>query len=323
MMRPDLRLIAGTGLSAMPLAGGIDRYLDRLSRRGARPNTLAAYGSDLRQFAAFAARLQAAEPLTATVSSRDVSRWLDDLSERGISPRSQARKLSVLRAFARFARSEGWTSIDPTADERVRFRARRVIAPELDALYGLVESITGRGRLDIRDRAILRLALDCGLRIGETAEIHIPGAGQQSEIDPARQLLHVVGKGGDTETVTFNARTRAILDDWLRVRGWMAEPSCSALFVSQRGGRLSRQGLHEIIKRRAAAVGLERLHWHLLRHRRVRGIVEACGTKVGQAFARHASEATTAHYGTHADSVVQQLVRERADLDAMAKGRAA
>ena len=314
-MRPDLRLIRSEPLGAMELPEAVEHYLSRKSARGARPNTLRAYRAALLQFALFVRWLGQGDRV-CLLSHHQVSRWLDDLSARGLSPRSQAHRLTVLRGFVRHGVREGWLSHDPTQDEAVKFRAKRVVAPELDALLGLVDSIPEATPLDLRDRAMLRLALDTGLRISEVASLDIPGAGTQTAGDLRRQLVHPVGKGGDVETVPFNERTGRMLEAWLRERPGMARPGELALFPSQRGDRACRQTLHEVLKRRAGAAGLADMHWHLLRHRRISQIVATCGTKIGQQIARHASEVTTAHYGRHENSVAFDLVRERADLDA-------
>lgn len=322
-MRPNLSLIAGTALSPMSLSAAIDHYLDRRGARGLRPNSLLAYANDLRQLLDCLTRRHAGPPLVAVIAPRDISGWLDELQAGGVSPRSQARKLATVRGFFRHAQRERWTGIDPTEGESIKWRAKRVVAPELPALLAMVDAIPA-DRLGVRDRAILRLALDAGLRIGSVVSLDAPGFGSEAEVDMQAQLVHAVGKGGQTDTTPINARTVRLLQDWLRVRPYMAAPDEPALFVSTRGGRMGRQGLHEMFKRRAAAAGLPDIHWHLLRHRRVRGICEVLGTKVGQQFAHHASEATTSHYGTHADGVAQALIRERGDLDALAReqGRA-
>ncbi len=318
-MRPSvLRLIKGTRISPMALPAGLQHYLARIGARGLRPNTLAAYRCDLHQFAEYVEHRHDGVPLVAVLAPSDVSGWLDALDAAGVSQRSQARKLAVARGFFRHAQREGWIGIDPTEGERVRFRQKRVIAPELPALLAMIDAIPDRGRLNIRDRALLRLALDTGIRISEAAGLNIPGMGQQSEIEPARMMIHVVGKGGDTETIAYNAKTGRMLDAWLRVRGLMARTDEPALFVSQQGARATRATLHNIVKARARAAGLSDMHWHLFRHRRIRGIVEVLGTKIAQQVARHASEATTALYGAHASSVTHALVRQHADIDQLA-----
>lgn len=318
-MRPDLRIVTPEPIGAMTLPEGIEHYLVRRAARGAQPNTLRAYRSALMQFALFVRWLGQGERV-ALLSQRHVSRWLDDLAARGLSGRSQAHRLTVLRGFLRHAKREGWLHHDPAQDEQVKFRAKRVVAPELEQLHAMVESIGTERAIDLRDRAMLRLALDSGLRISEVASLDIPGAGTQTSIDLRRQIAHVVGKGGNTETVPFNERTGRMVEDYLRVRHELAAPGELALFPTQRGKRPTRQALHEMIKRRAAAAGMPDLHWHMLRHRRISQIVATCGTKVAQQIARHASESTTGHYGRHTDGVAFALVRERADIDA---GRAA
>lgn len=318
-MRPDLRVVPTEPMAAMTVSAGIEHYLARKAARGARPNTLRAYRSALQQFAQFVSWLGQGE-LVALLSQRHVSRWLDDLSARGLSARSQAHRLTVLRGFLRHGKREGWLHHDPAQDEQVKFRTRRVIAPELDQLHALVDGIGTERPLDLRDRAMLRLALDSGLRISEVASLDMPGAGTQTAIDLRRGLAHVVGKGGDTETVPFNERTARIVEDFLRVRHELALPGEVALFPSTRGKRPVRQTLHEAIKRRAADAGIPELHWHMLRHRRISQIVATCGTKVAQQIARHASESTTGHYGRHADGVAFAMVRDRANID---QGRAA
>lgn len=323
MASPTLRLIRGTGLSAMPLAAAIDHYLQRRGARGARPNTLVAYGTDLKQFADNCRDRHGVDPLVAVLAARDVSGYLDELQVRGISARSQARKLTVVRGFFKHAQREGWTGIDATQGESVAFRAKRVIAPELPELMAMINAIPCGDRTGIRDRAMLRLALDSGLRIGSVASLDAPGFGTQTELDLGRQLVHFINKGGDVETGTFNEKTARWLEEWLRVRPYVANPGESALFVSQRGGRLARSGMHEAFKRHAAAAGLPEAHWHLLRHRRVRGVLDVLGSKLAQQFAHHRHESTTQGYGSHADSVAHAMVRDRADLDVLARqGRA-
>lgn len=303
--------------TAIDLRDGLAHYLERLRRRGRAANTLQAYGSDLAQYVQHVEG-RGDSTLVALQSNRQVSGWLDALSAARVSERSQARKLTVLRGFVRFARAEGWLAHDPTAGEGVKFRAKRIIAPEMDALHALVESIPRASRLDLRDRALLRLALDGALRIGEAAALDMPGVGSQSSIDLPRKLVHVVGKGGDTQTVSINDRTVRFLDEWLRVRDYMARDGEVALFVSARGARVSRQQLHEICKARAKAAGLDAgFTWHMFRHRRIGEIYDALGEKVAQAHARHSSPATTGTiYGHHGETKMRSLIRQHADLDA-------
>ncbi len=300
-------------VSAMGIADGILHYLQRLQRRNRSLNTLNAYRSDLSQFAGFLQRLGQGD-LVATVGQAQVSRWLDDLSVEGVSPRSQARKLSVLRGFYKHAMREGWIGFDPTADESVRFRAARVIAPEMDELHAVIDAIPRQGWRNLRDRALLRLALDTGARISELGGLDVPGSPSQSVVDLRRGLAHVLAKGGDIDTLPFNAATGRMVEDWLAARPEVASPGHAALFVSNRGTRCSRATLHQVCKQRGEAVGL-RLHMHLFRHRRGSMVIERCGDKLGQQFLRHQSLATTSQYGRHANNRTLGVIRQLADID--------
>lgn len=317
-MRPDLNLVASfptRQTAAMTVAEGIEHFLRRKATRGASANTVAAYRNDLGHFARFVQQLGQGM-LVATMSQWQVARFFDDQGALGMTLRTQARRLSVLRMFFRHAQQEGWIGHDPTQDEQIRFRARRVIAPELDQLHALIDGIGREHLFDLRDRAMIRLALDCGMRISEVASLDIPGCGSQTAIDIKRRIAHVLAKGGGIETLPFNDRTARMLEEWLQVRGDMARSRETALFVSLRGRRLCRQSLHVLLQRRAERSGLDGMHWHLLRHRRISHVIETCGDKMAQQFARHASLTTTSTYGNHANSVTAALLRERADLDA-------
>jgi site-specific recombinase XerC len=314
-MRPDLHIVRSAGISAMELRAGIQHYLARKDARGARPNTIAAYASDLKHYADFAERLGHGT-LVAVQSQRHIARFLDDQHAQGIKARTQARRLSVLRGFFKHAQREGWIGHDPTADEAVRFDKKRVIAPELDQLHGVVDAIPRTGPLNLRDRALLRLALDSGMRISQCAVLDIPGVGSEFTVDLSRGLAHTLGKGGDTETKALNDRTVRMIEEWLAVRSDVAAPGHHALFVSFRGTRLVRGSLHDICKKRGAAAGVPGLHFHLIRHRRGAMVIETCGDKVGQQFLEHASLATTSDYGRHANNTTYALLRDRADIDA-------
>lgn len=317
MARPDVRLIVNN-VAAMTVAAGVEHYLQRIAARGKARNTIAAYGADLAHYTRFVAQLQHGD-LVAVQSSRHVSRFLDDQDARGVSKRSQARRLCTLRSFFKHARREGWIGHDPTHDESVTWSAVRVMAPEMDALHAVIDAIPRNGDLNLRDRAVLRLMLDTGLRITPTRQLDVPGFGSPCEVDLKRQLAHYVGKGGAAYSKPFNDSTLRFLEAWLPRRAEMVQPGCAALFVSQRGARLCRETIHQIIVKRGEACGIK-LHAHLLRHRRGVHVIESCGDKVAQQFLDHASLSTTSQYGRHANGVTFAMLRDRADIDA---GRAA
>lgn len=313
MTRPDLRIVP-PDVSPMGMAQAVAHFLRTLDDRGAAINTVRSYGCDMKHYLDFLARTQFGD-LVAVQSARTVARFIDDQTARGIGRRSQARRLSVLRAFFRHAKREAWIGHDPCQDERIRFRKMPVIAPELHELHTVIDAIPAHGVLNLRDRAILRLLLDTGVRISALCGLDAPGFGSPTGIDMQRMLVTYVGKGGDYQTKPFNATTARIVEAWLAVRSDVAGQGIPALFVTQRGQRITRGSLHTVIAKRGKAAGLH-LHAHLLRHRRCAHVIETCDVKLAQQFMDHANIATTSEYGLRASTVVHGLLRERADIDA-------
>ena len=313
----------GTRVRAVEIDAAIEHFLARL-KRDCRPNTLRAYGADVADFQAFFAGR--GKSLVGLITEADVERWLDDMSARGCCARTLARRLAVLRRLCRHCKVEGWLSYDPTQDSKVRFRAKRVTAPEMAELLGMIDAIAPIGPAALRDRALLRLTLDAGLRVGEVASLDVPAGqgGGAYTVDLERQLVHVPAKGAGDDTVCIDDTTVAMLRAWLAARGEVAKPDDTALFVSNRGRRFTRQGIHWLVRRRGEAAGLGELHMHLLRHRRIGDLLERCGTQVAQAHARHAHASTTQNtYGAHARQVLHNVIREQGGLPGRAKGRAA
>jgi len=316
-MTSNIITIAGYSVVPVSLADALDHYLQRKRLRGAALNTLVAYGGDLRDFAAFAQSQDI--DLVGLVGERLVDRWLDRLAHRSLSLRTQARKLVVLRQFVQHAMREGWLRHDPTKDSAIRFNTLQVIAPELAPLLAMLEQMPADSAPELRDRAMLRLALDGALRVGDLISLDMadPVRPPRFGVDFARLTVNTVGKGGKPACVPINQRSADWLHDWLRVRGRMAGDSESALFVSNRGTRITRQQAHNRIKHWGKQFGLPGLHFQLLRHRRVGDVVETLGLEAGQQLARHAKKSTTANvYGAQAASVVRHVLREHADLDA-------
>lgn len=316
-MTANVITIAGHSVVPVSMEQAIAHYLQRKQLRGAALNTLVAYGGDLQDFAGFADTQGVA--LIGLLGERLVERWLDRLGHRGLSQRTQARKLVVLRQLVSHARREGWLRHDPTKDSEVRFHSMPVIAPELAPLLVMLEQIPTGSTQDLRDRAMLRLALDGALRVGDVIGLDManPVYRPRNGIDLARREIHTVGKGGKPAVVPVNQRTAEWVTDWVRVRERMAHEGEPALFVSSRGQRITRQQAHNRIRHWGAQFGLPGLHFQLLRHRRVGDVVETLGLEAGQHLARHAKKSTTANvYGAQAAAVVRHVLREHADLDA-------
>ncbi|HET6805657.1 MAG TPA: tyrosine-type recombinase/integrase [Frateuria sp.] len=320
-MTSNVITIAGHSVTPVTLTQAIEHFLQRKRLRNAALNTLVAYAGDLQDFADYATT-QGVE-LIGLVGERLVGRWLDRLGHRGLSPRSQARKLTVLRQLVLHSIREGWLSHDPTKDDNVHFVQLPKIAPELQPLLAMMDALPTRTPQDLRDRAMLRLTLDAALRVGDLTGLDVPNPARPAfnTVDLTRCEVRTLGKGRKPAVVPINKRSAEWLADWLRVRDRMAREGEAAIFVSNRGTRITRQQIHNRVRQLGEQHGMPGLHPHLLRHRRVGDVVEQLGLEAGQHLARHRSKSTTASvYGSQAAAVVRHVLRERADLDARRVG---
>jgi integrase/recombinase XerD len=266
--------------------------------RGLARNTLSAYRTDLMQYGAFLA----ARGLDATeASSADVGDFLAELARDGERPAASAatlsRKTACLRSFYRHLRRGGLTDSDPTANLRPPRKGRAL--PKVLSyaeVKKLLESVSGAEPPELRDRAILEVMYGCGLRSSETIDLEV------GSVDLEHGFLRAFGKGSKERIVPVGREAAAALKRYLRdgrpaIAGGGDE---RALFLNQRGGALTRQGLYKIIRGRARDVGLgERMSPHTLRHSFATHLLSGgCDLRSVQEMLGHADVATTQIY-TH------------------------
>lgn len=292
-------------------------WLTHKHARGATANTIAAYAADLRLLGEYLARHGVT--LVQLISESMLNRWLDEgLVHHQWSRRTASRRMATVRGFCAWLTSERLITHDPAGGIRIRYRARTVLAPELEPLRGVVSRIGTEHPLDLRDRAVLMLLLDAALRANEVAALDMPGRGVVYTAHLDRLRVSVRPKGdadGATETVGIEQQTADALRAWIKVRQRMAREGEAALFVNAHGRRLSRQSIYVMVRARGAAAGLPRLHPHLFRHRRIGEVAEKLGLDFARAQARHRHKSTTANiYGHHADEVQREAIRKLAPL---------
>lgn len=266
--------------------------------RGLSRNTLAAYRTDLLQFGAFLAeRSVAAEDSTAA----DVGDFLADLARgNGRAPCGTAtlnRKTACLRSFYRHLRRAELIDADPTASIRPPRKGRTL--PKVlshGEVTRLLESVNGAEPPDLRDRAILEVMYGCGLRASETIGLEV------GSVDLRRDFVRAFGKGSKERIVPLGREAATAVRRYLRSGRPVltGDGEERALFLNQRGGALSRQGLYKVIQGRAKAVGLsERMSPHTLRHSFATHLLSGgCDLRSVQEMLGHADVATTQIY-TH------------------------
>lgn len=272
-----------------------DAYLDHLRvERGLARNSLDAYGRDVRRLRAFAAGKRRD---VLALRQADVVEFLAGLRSEGLSPRSAARTLHALRGLYRFAVREGHLQADPMENLKAPrvFKAlpRHLSANQVEALLAAPDVDDPLG---VRDRALLEVLYATGLRVSELTGL------RASDVDLEVGLLSCIGKGGKERLVPLGQVARRWVERYLaEVRPFLTKRRpAETLFVSQRGGRLSRMGVWGIVRRHALAAGVERiLTPHVLRHSFATHLLErGADLRSLQAMLGHADISTTQIY-TH------------------------
>lgn len=282
----------------MPLASALTEYLDYLAvERGMSPNTVEAYGRDLRAYLESLASEGVNDP--AAVTRAAIGRHVARLRGRGLSAASVERAVSAIKGFHRFMVAEGLAPEHPAADlplPKKPMRLPDVISREqAGMLLDQPFPATAAGQ---RDRTVCEVLYGCGLRASELVGLDV----RQVLLD--EQVLRVVGKGDKERLVPIVGTAARAMDDYLRA--WRPElvragVPTSAVFLNQRGGRLTRQSVHAIVERAGAVVGVKGLHPHTLRHSYATHMLEGgVDLRVIQELLGHVDVSTTQLY-THLD----------------------
>ncbi len=273
----------------------IDRFIRHLeTERRLSANTCKHYRRDL-------------ENLVSFLDEVGVGRWSDaDLGHmraysatsfrRGLSPGSIRRRLSAARSFYRYLLREKHVRSNPPTDLTAPTQTRRLPGNVDAARMARLLDIPGDGPLVVRDRAILELFYSSGLRLSELTGLNI------GDVDLADATVHVTGKGNKDRIVPVGRKARDALVEWQRVRGSLADAEETALFVSQRGKRLSPRSVQARVEHWARQQGIDtHIHPHLLRHSFATHLLESSHDLRGvQELLGHANIATTQIY-THLD----------------------
>lgn len=228
---------------------------------GKSDRTLVLYGQSITYFSQWLA--QRGQPAEVSALDREtVLRWLDFLRGRGLAAGTVRTRWRGLRRFTNWLLAEGIIDADPLAGIVID-KPEPPPVPILtdDELAALVGACKGTKFVDRRDEAVIRLLIDCGLRVSEVTGIDL------DHLDLDGESVTVIGKGSRVRPAYFGARTGQALDRYIRARRGHRHASSSALFLGERG-RFTPDGVRERLKIRADMAGLDpaKIHPHRFRH---------------------------------------------------------
>ena len=240
----------------------IDRFVDALwLEAGLAKNTLAAYRRDLALYADWLA----AEHQRALDDTQEVDLLGYAVARHADSRATSAnRRLTVFKRYFRWALRERLTSTDPTlrlgsAKQPARI-PKTLSEAQVEALLGAPDTATPLG---LRDRAMLELIYASGLRVSELVTL------KSVHLSLGEGALHVTGKGAKERLLPFGEEAHRWLTRYLaEARGAILKGQGSdALFVTARGGPMTRQMFWKLIKAHALRAEITApLSPHTLRH---------------------------------------------------------
>jgi len=240
----------------------IDRFLDALwLESGLSEHTVSAYRRDLEGMARY---FYSQKKTLLQIARVDVLSYLAHRVEAGASSRTTARLISTLRRFYRLELRDKRISIDPTVDvdspRLGRYLPESMSEQQVEKLLQAPDASTAMG---LRDRAMLELLYATGLRVTELVSLRL------SMLDLQAGVIRVTGKGNKERLVPFGEEAIHHVDLYLK-RGRteiIGQKRSNAVFISRRGGAMSRQAFWQLIKRYKIMVGIDAdVSPHTLRH---------------------------------------------------------
>jgi integrase/recombinase XerD len=285
-------------------AATIDRFADALwIEEGLAANTLAAYRLDLTLLAGWLARERGRALVDA--SETDLREYAV-ARHAGSAATSANRRLTVFRRFFRWAVREQLRDSDPTLKLDAARQALRVpkslSEAQVEALLAAPDVETPLG---LRDRAMLELLYASGLRVSELVAL------QTVRVSFSEGTLHVSGKGSKERLVPFGEEARGWIERYVREAraAILGGRASDALFVTARGGPMTRQMFWKLIKAHALAAGIAvPLSPHTLRHAFATHLLNhGADLRTVQMLLGHADISTTTIYTHVARERLKQL----------------
>ena len=241
----------------------IDAYLLHLAtERGLADHTVSSYAEDLADIA----RYLEAQGLHAwqELDTLHVLGYLAHSQQQGLAPSTRARRLSAWRGFVKYMLVEKMIQKDPLLE--LSGPSLPNYLPEFlsqDEVLGLLESPNPDSALGLRDRALLEIMYAAGLRVSEVINLEI------GQVQFQVGCLMVRGKGSKERLVPVHQTALQRLREYMEgarlklLNGARQE----AVFVNNRGGRLSRMGIWKLLQKYAVLSGLRtKISPHTLRH---------------------------------------------------------
>jgi integrase/recombinase XerD len=287
----------------MKFENALQSFLDHLTiERGLSSNSISAYGRDLAKFSDFLEKEKLDFEQLTEKEIVDFEVWLKSL---GLAVTSINRNISALKSLYKYLAQEFSTNNPVSAVASSKVPRRLPKALTIKEITSLIDSTKREGDpISLRDHAIIELLYGTGARVSEIVGIDINDFAQSDIEGNPITTLKLRGKGSKERIVPLGSFAKSALDEYLvRIRPSLLSKSKSArvetaLFLNQRGSRLSRQSAWQMISDAADSTGLSgKVSPHVFRHSYATHLLDGgADIRVVQELLGHASVTTTQIY---------------------------
>ena len=284
----------------------IDFYLDSVwLEKNLSPNSLVAYRKDLSDTETW---LETKSKTLLTASSVDLHGYMAVIFDKGFSASTAARWLSAIRGFYKYAVLQKLLDKDPTDSlrhpKKSRNLPRSLSAVDVSKLLGAPDVSKTIG---LRDRAMLELLYACGLRITELVNVEL------KHVNMRQGVIRVLGKGSKERLVPMGEEAISWLSKYIdEGRTDFSKKNSRYLFLTNRGGNMTRQNFWHAIKKYAFTSGIAAdISPHTLRHAFATHLLDnGADLRAVQMMLGHSDLSTTQIYTHVAQERLKGLVLE-------------
>lgn len=233
-------------------------FARHLRAEGSAARTVTIYGQAVRFFSDWLTE-QGKSATLDELTRRNIVDWLAELRTTKAPATVKTRHRSLYR-FCQWCVAEDELDVNPMQGIAVpKLEAKPVPVLTDEQLAALLKACRGKSFDNRRDEAMLRVLLDCGVRVAELVGLGV------EDVNLDAEMALVTGKGSRQRAIYFSPRTTMALDRYLRARSAHRWKSLDALFLSQRGA-MTTDGVRERLKTLSATANVPELHPHRFRH---------------------------------------------------------
>lgn len=294
-------------LTLAALSDSFGRELNYIGRSEATQRT---YAEAVRSFCVHVEARTGRTATVADLTKENVRGWLTALRESGATPATRRIRYTGMRQFCKWLVAEDEIAASPFVGLQPPAEAKPVPVPTIDDdhIRALLRVCEGRGFIERRDAALIRVLADTGVRVGELAAMTVDG------IDLNAGVLVAAGKTG-TRYVYPSRKTTGALDRYLRVRAGHPLASSPKLWLGQRGP-LRVEAIRWRLEVRCAEAGIPKINPHRFRHNWTSDFLRHGGE--GEEAKRLAGWSSDRMIGVYGAASVDQ--RAAAKVRALARG---